>query len=93
LETPWWRSSNDIYIRWIVDAMPREKKEKFRFEVFDDSGNVVYRAYVDSPTSGLRGAKLESFSAAGAQLQGIDMGDASLYSAYLFEADLSFLQT
>jgi uncharacterized protein YjbI with pentapeptide repeats len=66
------------------------KSGKFRIEIFDATGDVVYRAYVDDASRGLRGAKLESFAAPLAQLQGLDMSGASLYWASLSGADLSF---
>ena len=79
--------------------MPRDKQYgsertsksgKVRLEIFDATGEVVYRAYIEDGSKGLRGAKLESFVAPFAQLQGLDMSGASLYWASLGGADMSF---
>ena len=66
------------------------KSGKSRIEIFDATGDVVYRAYVADASQGLRGAQLEAFGAPLAQLQGLDMSGASLYWASLGGADLSF---
>lgn len=68
----------------------RKKKQKAEIEIFDLTGEIVYRAYVDDPAQGLRGANLEGFAAPLAQLQGLDLSGANLYWASLGDADLSF---
>jgi uncharacterized protein YjbI with pentapeptide repeats len=67
-----------------------EENAKLPVEIFDATGEVVYRAYVKDPTQGLRGASLESFVAPLAQLQGLDLSNSTLYWACLSDADLSF---
>ena len=66
------------------------KKQKSPLNIFDANGSLVYRAYVEDPEKGLRGASLEGFVAPFGQLQGLDLSNATLYWASLGDADLSF---
>jgi uncharacterized protein YjbI with pentapeptide repeats len=68
----------------------KPKKQKSQISIFDATGAVVHRAYVDDPSEGLRGANLEGLVAPLGQLQGIDLTGARLYWASLGDADLSF---
>lgn len=68
--------------------MPR--KHKAELAIFDATGEVIHRAYVDDPEMGLRGANLEGLVAPLGQLQGLDLTGANLYWASLGDADLSF---
>jgi hypothetical protein len=45
------------------------KKAKAELVIFDATGDVVHRAYVEDPSAGLRGANLEGLSAPLGQLQ------------------------
>lgn len=66
------------------------KKQKANIEIFDATGDVVYRTYVEDPSRGLQGAVLEGFAAPLAQMQGLNLSGAKLYWASLGDADLSF---
>lgn len=68
----------------------KPKKRKSQIAIFDSTGAVVHRAYVDDPSKGLRGANLEGLAAPLGQLQGLDLSGATLYWASLGDADLSF---
>jgi uncharacterized protein YjbI with pentapeptide repeats len=71
----------------VVD---KAKKQKSEIAIFDSTGAVVHRAYVDDASAGLRGANLEGLVAPLGQLQGLDLSGATLYWASLGDADLSF---
>jgi uncharacterized protein YjbI with pentapeptide repeats len=66
------------------------KKSKTELAIFDSTGTVVHRPYVEDPSAGLRGANLEGLVAPLGQLQGLDLTGANLYWASLGDADLSF---
>jgi len=67
-----------------------KKKQRSNMEIFDATGEVVYRAYVEDPARGLEGAVLEGLAAPLAQMQGLNLSGANLYWASLGGADLSF---
>jgi uncharacterized protein YjbI with pentapeptide repeats len=67
-----------------------KKKQRASIEIFDATGEVVYRAFVEDPELGLKGAVLEGLTAPLAQMQGLNLSGARLYWASLGGADLSF---
>jgi uncharacterized protein YjbI with pentapeptide repeats len=66
------------------------KRKKAELAIFDIFGQVMHRAHVLDPASGLRGADLSGLHAPYGQLQGLDLSGAHLYAAKLRNADLSF---
>jgi uncharacterized protein YjbI with pentapeptide repeats len=67
-----------------------KKKQKAQLQIFDKFGEVLQSVYVDDPTNGLRASDLSALQGQDAQLQGLDLTEASLYAARLRDADLSF---
>jgi uncharacterized protein YjbI with pentapeptide repeats len=65
-------------------------KQRAPIDIRDATGEVIYKAYVDDPSEGFRGANLEGFVAPLGQLQGLDFTGATMYWASLGDADLSF---
>lgn len=65
-------------------------KHQAAIQIFDATGVVVHRLYVDDPSLGLRGANLEGLIAPLGQFQGLDLSKCNLYWASLADADLSF---